>query len=205
MNIQCALTFGEQPLGYAVGPALEAQEALIALMGDGPADLKEKAVSLAGMLFEMVGVEGGRQKAENVLKSGRAERKLREIIEAQGGNPRIKPDEIPVGDKKAEVTANQAGRVLWISTEDTVQIAKAAGAPKEKGAGVVLKAKLGEAVRKDGVLLEIYTERSGTLESALELAQRLQPIVLNKKTEEQMLLDRVPEKIASEQPFMLER
>jgi AMP phosphorylase len=205
MNIQCALTFGEQPIGHAVGPALEAQEALTTLMGAGPPDLKEKAISLAGMLFEMVGVEGGRQKAEHVLRSGRAKKKLREIIEAQGGNPRIKPDEIPVGANKAEVTANQAGRVLWISTEDIVNIAKAAGAPREKGAGVVLKAKLGEAVKKDGALLEIYAERSGKLESALELAKRLQPIVLSKKPEEQMLLDRVPEKVASDKPFMLER
>ncbi len=205
MKIQCALTFGEQPLGYAVGPALEAKEALTTIMGDGPVDLKEKAISLAGMLFEMVGVEGGRQKAENVLKSGRAEEKLREIIEAQGGNPRIKPDEIPVGNEKAEVTANQAGRVLWISTEGIVNIAKAAGAPREKGAGVVLKAKLGEAVKKDAVLFEIYAERSGRLESALELAQSLQPVVLSKKPAEQMLLDRVPEKIAGDKPFMLER
>jgi len=205
LSIQCALTFGEQPLGSAVGPALEAQEALTALMGDGPADLKEKALSLAGMLFEMVGVEGGRQKAEHMLQSGRAEKKLREIIEAQGGNPRVKPDEIPVGDKKAEVNANEAGRVLWISTEGIVHIAREAGAPREKGAGVVLKAKLGEAVKKGGALLEIYAERSGKLESALELAQRLQPIVLSKRPEERMLLDRVPEKIAGEQPFMLER
>jgi AMP phosphorylase len=204
MNIQCALTFGEQPLGCAVGPALEAQEALTALMGAGAADLKEKAISLAGMLFEMVGVDGGRQKAENVLKSGRAEKKLREIIAAQGGNQQIKPDDIPVGDK-AEVNANQTGRVLWISTEDIVHIAREAGAPREKGAGVVLKAKLGEAVKKDGVLLEIYAERSGKLASALELAQRLQPIMLSKRPEERMLLDRVPEKIAGEKPFMLER
>ena len=205
MNIQCALTFGEQPLGYAVGPALEAKEALTTLMGNGPADLKEKAVSLAGMLLEMVGVEDGRQKAENVLQSGRAEKKLREIIEAQGGNPRVKPDEIPVGDKKAELTSNQAGRVLWISTENIVHIAREAGAPKEKGAGIVLKAKLGDAVKKDAVLLEIYAERSSKLESALELAKRLQPIVLSRKPEENMLLDRVPEKIAAEKPFMLER
>jgi AMP phosphorylase len=205
MNVQCALTFGEQPLGYAVGPALEAKEALTTLIGNGPADLKEKAVSLAGMLLEMVGVEGGRQRAENVLQSGRAEKKLREIIEAQGGNPRVKPDEIPVGDKKAELTSNQAGRVLWISTENIVQIAREAGAPKEKGAGIVLKAKLGDAVKKDAVLLEIYAERSSKLESALELAKSLQPIVLSRKPEENMLLDRVPEKIAAEKPFMLER
>jgi AMP phosphorylase len=205
LSIQCALTFGEQPLGHAVGPALEAQEALTALLGDGPTDLKEKAVSLAGMLFSMVGVEAGRQKAEHMLKSGRAEKKLREIIEAQGGNPQVKPDEIPVGDKKAEVNANQAGRVLWISTEDIIHIAREAGAPKEKGAGVVLKAKLGEAVKKDGVMLEIYAERSSKLQSALELAQRLQPVVLSKRPEERMLLDKFPEKIAGEQPFMLER
>ena len=205
LNIQCALTFGEQPLGNAVGPALEAQEALKALMGDGPADLKEKAVSLAGMLFEMVGTEDGQQKAEHMLRSGRAEKKLREIIEAQGGNPHVKPEEIPIGDKKAEVNATQAGRVLWISTEDIIHIAREAGAPREKGAGVMLKAKLGDAVKKDGVLLELYAERSGKLQSALELAQRLQPVVLSKKPEERMLLDRFPEKIASDKPFMLER
>jgi len=205
MNIQCALTFGEQPLGCAVGPALEAREALATLMGNGPADVKEKAASLAGMLLEMVGVEGGRQRAENVLQSGRAEKKLREIIEAQGGNPRVKPEEISVGDKKTQLTSNQAGRVLWISTESIVQIAREAGAPKEKGAGIVLKAKLGDAIKKDAVLLEIYAERSSKLESALELAKRLQPIVLSKKPEENMLLDRVPEKIAAEKPFMLER
>jgi AMP phosphorylase len=205
LNIQCALTFGEQPLGYAVGPALEAKEALTALMGDGPADLKEKAVSLAGMLFGMVGVEDGRKKAEHMLRSGRAEKKLREIIEAQGGNPQVKPDEIPIGDKKAEVTANEAGRVLWISTEDIIHIAREAGAPREKGAGVVLKAKLGEAVKKDGVLLEIYAERSGKLQAALELARNLQPVVLSKRSEERMLLDKFPEKIAGEHPFMLER
>jgi AMP phosphorylase len=205
MNIQCALTFGDQPLGFAIGPALEAREALTTLTGEGPSDLREKAVSLAGMLFEMVGVEGGLQRAENVLKSGRAEKKLREIIEAQGGNPNVKPDEIPVGSEKAEVTAEQAGRVLWISTDGIVQVARAAGAPKEKGAGVVLKAKLGDSVRKGGVLFEIYAERNSKLESALELAKRLQPTVLSKKTEERMLLDLVPEKIPSEKPFMLER
>jgi AMP phosphorylase len=110
-----------------------------------------------------------------------------------------------VGDKKAELLSNMAGRVLWISTEDIVHIAREAGAPKEKGAGVMLKAKLGDAVKKDGVLLEIYAERSGKLESALTLARTLQPIVLSRKPEERMLLDRVPEKIAVDKPFMLER
>ncbi len=105
----------------------------------------------------------------------------------------------------AQVTSDKAGRVLWISTDSIVQIAREAGAPKEKGSGVVLKAKLGEAVKKDGLLFEVYAERSSKLECALELANSLKPVVLSKKAEEQMLLDQIPEKVASEKPFILER
>jgi AMP phosphorylase len=205
MTIQCALTFGEQPLGCAIGPALEAREALDTLTGNGPPDLVDKATTLAGMLFEMMGVDGGKRKARSVLESGKADRKLREIIQAQGGNPKVKPDEIHVGDEIAEVKAQQAGRVLWISTENIVQIAREAGAPKEKGAGVVLKMKLGDAVKKGSVLFQIHAERAGKLESALQLAERLQPFVLSRKAEERMLLDQVPAKVTREKPFMLER
>ena len=205
LNIQCALTFGDQPLGCNIGPALEAKEALTTLMGGGPPDLREKAVSLAGMLFEMVGVENGRAKAEDMLDSGRAEKKLREIIGAQGGNPAIKPDELPVGAEKAEVRSEHAGKVIWLSTEDIVRIAREAGAPKEKGAGIVLHAKLGETVHKDEVLFEVYAERSSKLASALELAGQLSPIVLTKKPAEKMILDQVPEKLSHEKSFMLDR
>jgi AMP phosphorylase len=205
MSVQCALTFGEQPLGCGIGPALEAREALSTLMGEGPADVREKAVGLAGMLFEMIGEVNGRQKAEEILRSGKAERKLREIIKAQGGNPRVKPEDIPVGPEKAEVRANQKGRVLWINTDAIVQVARAAGAPKEKGAGIVLKAKLGDAVAKDAVLFEIYAERNSKLALALELARKLEPVGLSKKVEERMLLDQFPAKTSREKPFMLER
>jgi AMP phosphorylase len=205
MTIQCALTFGEQPLGHAIGPALEAREALATLTGEGPEDLKEKATIIAGILFEMVGLEDGKQRAENILRSGRAERKLREIVGAQGGNPNVKPDDVAVGSQKAQITSEKAGRVLWISTDSIIQIAREAGAPKEKGAGVCLNAKLGEAVKKGGLLFEIYAERNSKLECALELANSLKPVVLSKKAEEQMLLDQIPEKVASVKPFILER
>jgi thymidine phosphorylase len=82
--------------------------------------------------------------------------------------------------------SDRAGRVLWISTEGIVRIAREAGAPKEKGAGVVLHSKLGDTVRKDGALLEIYAERTSKLTSALELAKRLNPIVLSNKPQEKM-------------------
>ncbi len=205
MKIQCAMTFGEQPIGCAIGPALEACEALKTLRGDGPPDLIDKATTLAGMLFEMVGVKNGKHKAENILRSGKAEQKLRQIIEIQGGNPKVRSEEIPIGNETAEVKAKQAGRTLWISTESLVQIAREAGAPKEKGAGVVLKAKLGDPVRKGSVLYQIYAERSSKLQSALELAETLQPYVLSRKPEERMLLDQVPTKVARDKSFMPER
>ncbi len=205
LNIQCALTFGDQPLGCSIGPALEAREALTTLMGGGPPDLREKAVSLAAMLLEMVEVQNARAVAEDIIDSKKAECKLREIIAAQGGNPTVQPEDLPVGPESAEVLSPQAGKVLWLSTDDIVRIAREAGAPKEKGAGVVLHAKLGESVHKDGVLFEIYAERSSKLSSALELAHQLSPIVLSKKPEEKMILDRIPEKITHEKAFSLDR
>jgi AMP phosphorylase len=205
LNIQCALTFGDQPLGCGIGPALEAKEALMTLMGGGPPDLREKAVGLAGMLFEMVGVENARGKAEDMIDSGKAMKKMREIIAAQGGNPDVKPEDLPVGPESAAVRSGQAGKVLWLSTDDIVRIAREAGAPKEKGAGVVLHAKLGGTVHKNGVLFEIYAERSSKLSSAMKLAGQLSPIVLSKKPEEKMILDRIPEQATHEKTFMLDR
>ena len=205
LNIQCALTFGDQPLGCGIGPALEAREALATLLGGGPADLRDKAVSLAGMLFEMVGAENGRAKAEDMIDSGKAAAKMREIIAAQGGNPKVQPDDIPVGPEYAEVKSERSGKVIWLSTDNIVRIAREAGAPKEKGAGMILHAKLGETVHKDSVLFEIYAEKSSKLTSALELAKQLPPVLLTNKPAEKMILDQVPEKLAHEKTFSLDR
>jgi AMP phosphorylase len=105
----------------------------------------------------------------------------------------------------AEVRSQHSGKVIWLSTEDIVRIAREAGAPKEKGAGIILYAKLGETVHKDGVLFEVYAERGSKLASALELARQLSPIALTKKPREKMILDQVPEKLSREKTFMLDR
>jgi AMP phosphorylase len=205
IEVQCAVTFGEQPVGYAIGPALEAREALSTLKGNGPADLREKSINIAGILLQMTGIENGKKKAEDILESGKAETKMREIIEAQGGNPKINPEDIRVGDKKARITTDKDGRVLWINNKYIARVAKEAGAPKEKGAGVVSKLKLGEHVEKGEVLFEIYAERSTKLTAATELAKRLQPIGLSKKPEERMLMGRVPTRAMHRKTFVLER
>jgi AMP phosphorylase len=206
IEAHCALTFGDQPLGYGIGPALEAREALNTLMGKGSPDVREKAISLAGILFELVGEQEGTRKAAEILQSGKAEQKMREIIEAQGGNPNVQLSDIAVGPEHAEVCASEKGRVLWIKTDAIVQVARAAGTPKEKGAGIVLHAKLGDAVAKGGVLFEVYAERGSKLEEALALAQKLEPTVLSRKPEERMLLDQYPAKVGErDKSFVLER
>jgi AMP phosphorylase len=204
--VQCGITFGEQPIGYAIGPALEAREALSTLMGEGPIDLLNKAVSLAGLLFEMMGAKDGIHEANKILKSGKAEEKLREIIAAQGGYPKVKPEDIKIENKVSEVNAKEAGRIQWINNRAMAQVARVAGAPKTKGAGVLLKKKLGDKVKKGDVLFQIYSGSTQKLESALLLASNLDPIGVSGKFGENMLVDRIPsKKIYYEKPFILER
>lgn len=206
IKTKCAITYGEQPIGHAVGPALEAREALETICNlDGARDLVEKAAHLAGILFEMNKVKNGKEKALEILKSGKAEKKLREIIDAQGGNPKIRPSDIPVGDELAEVRSGCAGHVFWVSNHDTVRIARAAGSPRDKGAGIVLKKKVLDTVRKGDVVMEIYAEKAHKLDAALELAQSLDIIGIFKTPEQRMLIDKIPSWREHKKSFIIER
>ncbi len=206
IKTKCAITYGEQPIGHAIGPALEAREALETVCNlDGARDLVEKAVHLSGMLFEMNGVKNGKEKALEILKSGKAEKKLREIIDAQGGNPKIRPSDIPVGDEVAEVRSGCAGHVFWVSNHDMVRIARAAGSPKDKGAGIVLKKKVLDSVKKGEAVMEIYAEKAHKLDAALELAQTLDMVGVFKTPEQRMLIDKVPSWREHKKSFLIER
>jgi len=194
VRVDCAVTDGEQPVGYAVGPALEARESLLSLMGKAPLDLRDKAVSLAGILLEMAGLEYGREEALRIIQSGRAEMKLREIIEAQGGDPEIMPEDIEIGDHISEIHSEEAGEILWIDNLAIVQIAKAAGAPKDRGAGVLLRGKIGSRVEAGGAIFEIYAENGSKLEAAVSLVESLRPMGIGRRKEREMLIDRIPAK-----------
>ncbi|RLE54830.1 MAG: AMP phosphorylase [Candidatus Methanomethylicota archaeon] len=205
MNIQCAITFGEQPLGYCIGPALEAREALTTLMGRGPRDLLEKAVNLSGILLEMVGLKNGRRIALESVKSGKAVEKMREIIEMQGGDPKIMPQDIHVGPFKAKVASAKKGYIMWINNRDIAHIASEAGAPKEKGSGIMLTVKLGDKVKRNDPLFTIYAERESKLEDALKLTETLQPIGIAGNLSEKILLGKVPSPQKYKRTFILER
>ncbi|MFZ3077131.1 MAG: AMP phosphorylase [Candidatus Aenigmatarchaeota archaeon] len=204
MKIACGTTFGEEPLGRAIGPALEAREALQTLMGKGPRDVVEKASNIVGILFEMVG-KGNAETALRILKSGKAEKKFRQIIAEQGGNPKIKPSDIRIGEKTADVAAEKSGRVLRINNPEIAAIAKEAGAPKDKCAGIFLHKKIGDKACKGEKLFTIYSKNSFNIENALKLAKETKPFFVGKEFEEKMLLDEYPAKLLHRKAFLLER
>ncbi|MDK2869678.1 MAG: phosphorylase [Pyrococcus sp.] len=178
--VEVAITYGGQPIGYTVGPALEAKEALETLMtGKGPGSLVEKAIGLAGLLLEMGGAAPkgkGKIIAREILEKGKAYQKMREIIEEQGGDPNIKPEDIPIGDKTYTIHAQTNGYVTAIDNKGITAIAREAGAPEDKGAGIRLHVKVGDKVKEGDPLFTIHAESESRLDKAIVLARRLEPI-----------------------------
>ncbi len=169
MHVEVAITYGGQPIGNAVGPALEMREALLALQGKQSGSLTEKAIGLAGILLELgkkAEVGKGKELAREILESGKALEKFKEIIKAQGGNPNIKPEDIPLGKYKANILSEDSGYITKVDNSLIVKTAKILGTPFDKGAGLILNYKVGDRVEKDNVIVELYAESEERLISA---------------------------------------
>jgi len=146
----------------------------------GSASLIEKSLSIAGILFEMTGIAtDGYRYAKKIFESGKTLEKFKEIIAAQGGDENVKSDDIPVGDKVYSLKATVEGAVVAVNNQSIVKIARAAGAPKDKGAGVYVHKKRGEIVKAGETLLTIYAEKDWKLDNAIEVAMVERPIVVS--------------------------
>ncbi len=177
------VTEGSDPIGYGVGPALECKDVIEVLQGGGPQDLLNKGCMLAGSLLESAGlVEKGNgfDSAIGIVKSGKAFNKLREIVEAQGGSPNLSIDNLPIGQYKGELYAERSGRVEYVCNKKISRIARAAGSPKVKGAGIILKVEHGDKIKKGDVILEIYSDSESKLSYALQVAEEIKPIELQR-------------------------
>lgn len=207
IKVRCAVTYGEQPVGYTVGPALEAWEALSTIMGKSrPYDLIDKAAHIAGILLEISGKArggNGREMALKILESGKAEKKLREIIGAQGGNPKIIPEDIPLGYERYTIYSKRGGVVLWIDNSIIVEAARLAGAPRDKGAGILLHKKIGDKVSEGEPLATIYAERASRLEKPAKVLEETRAIGVGDRME--MLIHEVKERPITKKTFVLER
>jgi AMP phosphorylase len=193
IQVKCGVTYGGQPVGKAIGPALEAREALSALMApdDSSKSLVLKSASIAGLLLESTGTAprgGGMNAALDILQKGKALEKFLSIVEAQGGRRDVKPDDLKVGGEVYTVNSSSDGYVTLVDNQAIVDLARAAGAPQEKGAGVLLHAKQGYKVARGDILMEVFAERTSKLASAVAVLQS-RPAVLV----EGMLLKEVPD------------
>ncbi len=171
VEAECALTLAHQPIGHAVGPALEAKEALTLLMdySAGPNSLIEKATDLAGILLEMGGKAQkgvGQKLAKEILRSGKAYDTMKKIIEVQGGEPNIKPEEIKLGPHMKEFHANKGGHITGVNNALINQIAKAAGCPYSKSSGVEVIKKQGARIKEGDLVFRIYSETQSKLKRA---------------------------------------
>ena len=177
MHVECAITYGDQPIGSAIGPKLEARECIRILEGTKhPSSVIEKACDLAGMILEMGGIHDGPKRAREILDSGDAHKKFMEIVVAQGGRKDLRADDLEPGKFVFDVTSMKSGYVHSIKNKDLVAIARAAGAPNDKGAGILLNKKKGQRVEKGEVLFQVFGDNETKATRAKDLAMKLQPI-----------------------------
>ncbi len=173
LKARVRMSDGEKPVGRGIGPALEARDVLAVLRRapDAPADLRARALDVAGALLDMAaeaqgGPAGdGRRRAEALLDEGAAEAKFMAICRAQGGF-----SEPGRAAHRTVQTAPRGGLVTAIDNRRIARIAKLAGAPGRKNAGVLLHANAGDRVEKGAPLYEIHAETPGELEWARDYA-----------------------------------
>jgi thymidine phosphorylase len=159
LHLEVVITDGSQPIGRGIGPVLETQDVMKILGNEpnAPIDLKEKALQLAGRIIEFdPDVRGGQgyAVARDILESGRALTKMNAIINAQGRNN----TPMQVGKLQCDICAEDTGIVKAIDNLKIASIARLAGAPMDKGAGIYLHKKVGDKVKKGEALFTIYAE-----------------------------------------------
>ena len=178
------ITDMEQPLGRAVGNALEVREAIEVLKGEGPEDITELSLTLAGLMVYMgdraESAEAGYEAAREALRSGAGLEKLRLLFEGQGGDPSVidDPGLLKTAPCERIVKAPRGGFVSAIDAQTIGLASQHTGAGRETkeddvdhGAGILLRVKTGDPVKQGDPLLTLYASDEALLAKAGEEAQ----------------------------------
>ena len=186
-RVVALITDMDQPLGYAIGNALEVMEVAQTLQNMGPEDLREISLELAARMIHLgkaaASLDEARQKAESLLISGEGYRKFKQVISAQGGNARVL-DQFELLPNATDVREVACPRTGYISSIDAELIGRAstmigAGRDTKEGAidpavGIILEGKIGQRMEAGSVLCRIYitnTTDAERLEEAAELIE----------------------------------
>lgn len=169
LNTVAVISGMDQPLGWAIGNALEVKEAILTLRGAGPPDLAELCLILGGWMFYLAGKvpgpEQGKELGRRMIKTGRALEKFRELITNQNGNALVieDPSLLPGAAGQIEVKAGQAGFVGCLDAGVIGAAAAILGAGRDKkeasidpAAGIILEKKTGDSVSRGEALATIH-------------------------------------------------
>jgi pyrimidine-nucleoside phosphorylase len=205
------LTQMEQPLGYAVGNALEVREAVQTLRGQGPEDLTELCLTLGAQMVVLAGKaadpEEARAKLQKALHSGAALQKFQELVSSQGGDSRVVDDlaVLPKAPVVRMMHASATGVVRAIHAEGVGLVAMRLGAGRatrddqiHPGVGVVLQRKVGQSVVAGDPLVEIHAQTDADAEAAVEALAHCIEIADGSAFAPPLILDIVGEATASE-------
>lgn len=170
-----------EPAGHSVGPALEARDVLKVLeqKPDRPLVLEAKALRLTGKLLDLCLDSKNKEKisgedlARQILQSGQALKKMREIIKHQGGKADISIADIEIGKFKYELKSRKKGSITAFNNKDLTIIAKILGCPSDKKAGIFLECRVDEHVDKNDILCILYSSNKWYLEEAKETLKNI--------------------------------
>jgi pyrimidine-nucleoside phosphorylase len=201
-RVQALITDMNQPLGYAVGNALEVMEVSQTLMNQGPPDLTRLCLELAARMIFLAKItptlEDARHLAENKLVDGSGYRKFKQVIQAQGGNAQAldKFELLPNATGMREITSPRAGYISAIDAEDIGQASTLMGAGRERkddridpAVGVILEVKMGEKVDAGSVLCRLYYTSEEHVEEASEMVEDAFRVSQQKAEERELILE----------------
>jgi pyrimidine-nucleoside phosphorylase len=201
-KVQALITDMNQPLGYAVGNALEIMEASQTLQNAGPADLTKLCLELAARMIH-VGkksptLDEARRIAEKHLVDGSAYKKFKQVVAAQGGNPQAldKFELLPNATGMREINSPRAGYVSSIDAEDIGVASNMIGAGRDKkedaidpAVGIILEVKTGEKVDAGSVLCRLYYTKDDRVDEAADMVEDAFRISSQKPDERELILE----------------
>jgi pyrimidine-nucleoside phosphorylase/thymidine phosphorylase len=201
-RVQALITDMNQPLGYAVGNALEVMEVSQTLQNVGPQDLTRLSLELAARMIFLGKItktlDEARELAQKHLLNGSGYKKLKDVIAAQGGNPQVldRFDLLPNATGAREIASPRGGYVSAIDAEYIGQASSMIGAGRDRkedaidpAVGVILEVKVGQKVDAGSVLCRLYYTGDERVEEAAQLVEDAFRISANAPEERELILE----------------
>ena len=201
-RVQALITDMNQPLGYAIGNALEVMEVSQTLQNAGPSDLTRLSLELAARMIFLgritKSLEEAREVAQQKLLDGSGYRKLKEVIAAQGGNPQVldRFDMLPNATGAREITSPRGGYISAIEAESIGNASQMIGAGRDTkedaidpAVGVILEVKVGQKVEAGSVLCRLYYTNEERLEEAADMVEDAFRISQSAPEERELILE----------------